>query len=40
MRGVPKLIRSDNGPEFIAAAIQHWTKQLGIKTLYIAPGNP
>lgn len=40
MRGVPKHIRSDNGPEFIAAAIQRWTKQLGIETLYIAPGSP
>ena len=26
MRGVPKHIRSDNGPEFIARAIQRWTK--------------
>jgi putative transposase len=40
MRGVPKHLRSDNGPEFIAAAIQRWTQQLGIETLYIAPGSP
>ena len=40
MRGVPKCIRSDNGPEFVAQAIQRWTKQLGIETLYIAPGSP
>src|SRR6185295_8833313 len=40
MRGVPKHIRSDNGPEFIAAAIQRWTKQLGIETLYVEPGSP
>jgi putative transposase len=40
MRGVPKHIRSDNGPEFIAHAIQHWTKQLEIETLYIEPGSP
>jgi putative transposase len=40
MRGVPKHIRSDNGPEFIATAIGRWTKQLGIETLYIAPGSP
>jgi transposase InsO family protein len=40
MRGVPQCIRSDNGPEFIAAAIRRWTKQLGIETLYIAPGSP
>jgi putative transposase len=40
MGGVPKHIRSDNGPEFIAKAIQRWTKQLEIETLYIEPGSP
>jgi putative transposase len=40
MRGVPKHIRSDNGPEFIARAIQRWTQQLEIETLYIEPGSP
>jgi putative transposase len=40
MRGVPKHIRSDNGSEFIAKAIQRWTKQLEIETLYIEPGSP
>jgi putative transposase len=40
MRGVPRHIRSDNGPEFIARAIQHWTKQLSIETLYVEPGSP
>ncbi len=40
MRGVPQCIRSDNGPEFIAQAIQRWTKQLGIESLYIEPGSP
>jgi transposase InsO family protein len=40
MRGVPRHIRSDNGPEFIARAIQHWTKQLSIETLYVEPGCP
>jgi transposase InsO family protein len=40
MRGVPNCIRSDNGPEFIARAIQRWTKQLSIETLYVAPGSP
>jgi putative transposase len=40
MRGVPRHIRSDNGPEFIAQAIQRWTKQLSIETLYIEPGSP
>jgi transposase InsO family protein len=40
MRGVPQHIRSDNGSEFIARAIQRWTKQLSIETLYIEPGSP
>ena len=40
MRGVPAAIRSDNGPEFVAAAIQRWLHQLGIGAWYIAPGSP
>lgn len=39
-RGVPKHIRSDNGPEFIAKALQAWFAKLGIETLYIEPGSP
>ena len=39
-RGVPQCIRSDNGPEFIAKAIQRWLKQLDVETLYIEPGAP
>jgi len=38
--GRPEHIRSDNGPEFIAYAIQDWLKQKGVKTLYIQPGSP
>lgn len=37
-RGVPKCIRSDNGPEFISKAIQTWLARLKIAALYIAPG--
>lgn len=40
MRGVPKHIRSDNGPEFIARAIRRWLDQVGVKALYIEPGSP
>ena len=40
LRGVPKHIRSDNGPEFIAEAIQRWLQQAGVETLYIEPGSP
>jgi transposase InsO family protein len=31
MRGVPSAIRSDNGPEFVAAAIQRWLGQVGVQ---------
>jgi transposase InsO family protein len=40
MRGVPQHVRSDNGPEFIALAIQRWFAQVGVETLYIEPGSP
>jgi putative transposase len=39
-RGVPEHLRSDNGPEFIAKAIQGWLKARQVKTRYIAPGSP
>jgi hypothetical protein len=39
-RGPPAHIRSDNGPEFIATAVQEWLAKVGVKTLYIAPGSP
>ena len=38
--GAPEHLRSDNGPEFIAYAIQDWLAQRQIKTLYIRPGSP
>ena len=40
IRGVPKHIRSDNGPEFIAQAIRRWLSQAGVETLYVEPGSP
>ena len=40
VRGVPEYIRSDNGPEFIANAIKTWLGEIGVATLYIAPGSP
>ncbi|MCP1469304.1 transposase InsO family protein [Sphingobium sp. OAS761] len=39
-RGPPAHIRSDNGSEFIATAVQQWLGQIGVKTLYITPGSP
>jgi transposase InsO family protein len=40
LRGVPGHVRSDNGPEFIAKAVQDWITAVGAKTAYIAPGKP
>ena len=39
-RGVPEHIRSDNGPEFTAAAVREWLSRLGVTTLFIEPGSP
>ena len=40
LRGVPGHIRSDNGPEFVAKAVQAWITGVGAKTAYITPGSP
>ena len=40
LRGVPGHIRSDNGPEFVAKAVQEWIAAVGARTAYIAPGSP
>ncbi len=37
---MPGYIRSDNGPEFVAKAVQGWIAAVGAKTAYIAPGSP
>jgi putative transposase len=39
-RGKPEVIRGDNGPEYISAAIQAWAQQMGIRLEYIQPGDP
>jgi putative transposase len=39
-RGVPRHIRSDNGPEFIATAIRRHGQLAGLEMLYIEPGSP
>ena len=40
VHGEPEFIRSDNGPEFIATAVQEWLAASGVRTLYISPGSP
>jgi transposase InsO family protein len=39
LRGVPAHIRSDNGPEFVAKAVQEWIAAVGTKTAYIERGS-
>ena len=39
-RGIPKHIRSDNGPEFIASAIRRHGEAAGLEMLYVEPGSP
>jgi transposase InsO family protein len=40
LQGVPAYIRSDNGPEFLAKAVQEWIAVVGAKTAYIERGSP
>ena len=40
LRGPPAFVRSDNGPEFVAAAVKAWLQESGSATLYIEPGSP
>ena len=39
-RGCPTHMRSDNGPEFIARALQAWYRVLTVAPLFIEPGSP
>jgi putative transposase len=40
MRGAPRYLRSDNGPEFVSMAILRWLADEEIETAYSAPGKP
>lgn len=40
VRGAPGHLRSDNGPEFVAHALQGWLTGRQCHTLYITPGSP
>jgi putative transposase len=39
-RGAPAYVRSDNGAEFVAQAVQRWLQAHHVQTVYIDPGSP
>jgi len=39
-RGIPRFIRSDNGPELVAKILRNWLQSIGTQTGYIEPGSP
>jgi putative transposase len=38
--GLPQIIRSDNGPEFLGEVFVQWLKDEGVALQYIEPGKP
>ncbi|WP_258383168.1 IS3 family transposase [Xanthomonas citri] len=38
--GLPQVVRSDNGPEFLGEAFTRWLKTNGVALQYIQPGKP
>lgn len=39
-RGLPKVIRNDNGPEFAGRTLQAWAATNGVELRFIQPGKP
>ena len=40
VRGKPRYLRSDNGPEFVAKVLRRWLEGSGVGPLFIEPGHP
>jgi putative transposase len=39
-RGLPEVLRVDNGPEFLSGDFVAWAEQAGMTIRYIEPGQP
>jgi putative transposase len=39
-RGLPDVLRTDNGPEFLSGEFVAWAESVGIFIQYIQPGEP
>ncbi len=40
LRGAPKAIRVDNGPEFVSKALDKWAYENGVTLDFSRPGKP
>jgi putative transposase len=40
IKGLPQMIRVDNGPEFISEKLDQWCKTRKIQLAFIQPGKP
>ena len=40
VRGLPEMIRTDNGPEFISQKLDYWCKDNKVQLVFIQPGKP
>jgi putative transposase len=40
LRGLPRVIVTDNGPEFAGRALDEWAYRTGVKIHFIRPGKP
>jgi putative transposase len=40
LRGAPRRLRLDNGPEFISAELRRWAERQGVEIVHIQPGKP
>jgi len=39
-RGLPQVLRTDNGPEFLGETFASWAREAGMAIQYIQPGKP